>query len=396
LHNHENNDILGANCTPKGYWPLPETLEFKNKHPMIYAIVLSFITAFTLTYFAIPSIIHIAKRKNLCDEPGERRSHTVSTPSLGGIGIFAGVIFSIILWTPFNVFGSLQYILCSFIIIFLIGAKDDIIPTSPTKKLVAQILAAAILVFKADVEITSLYGIMGVYELPSFVSSILSIFTILVIVNAFNLIDGINGLSGMIGTLISLTFGTWFLLNAELKLAIVGFAMAGGIIAFLRYNITPAKIFMGDTGALLIGLACSILALEFIELNALLESSAPYFINAAPAVAIGILIIPLYDTARVFITRAMRGRSPFYPDRTHIHHLLIDTGLTHMQATLTLFGVNIFFIVLVYLLQDIGTINLLLVVVGSATLLSGWLYFNRVRKRQEQDKQAQALNKTAA
>ena len=101
----------------------------------MYDIILSFLTAFTLTYFAIPSIINIAKKKNLTDEPNERRSHTESTPSLGGIAIFAGVIFSIILWTPFGLFGDLQYILCAFIIIFLIGAKDDILPISPNKKL---------------------------------------------------------------------------------------------------------------------------------------------------------------------------------------------------------------------------------------------------------------------
>ena len=200
----------------------------------MYEIVLSFLTAFTLTYFAIPSIINIARVKNLCDEPGERRSHTVSTPSLGGIGIFAGVIFSVILWTPFDNFKELQYILCSFIIIFLIGAKDDIIPIAPNKKLIGEVLAAAILVFKSNVKITSMYGIFGIYELPEVVSVLLSIFTILVIINAFNLIDGINGLSGSIATLISVTLGTWFFLTNQIELAIVGFALAGAVIAFLK------------------------------------------------------------------------------------------------------------------------------------------------------------------
>ena len=141
----------------------------------MYDIILAFLTAFTLTYFAIPSIIHVAKMKNLCDEPGERRSHTVSTPSLGGVAIFAGVIFSIILWTPFNVFGDLQYILCAFIIIFLVGARDDIVPVSPTKKLIAQIFATSILVFKSNVVITSMYGLFGIADLNMYVSYALSI-----------------------------------------------------------------------------------------------------------------------------------------------------------------------------------------------------------------------------
>ena len=342
--------------------------------PPMYDVILSFLTAFTLTYFAIPSIIHIARTKNLCDEPGERRSHAESTPSLGGIGIFAGVIFSIILWTPFNYFGDLQYILCAFIIVFLIGAKDDILPMSPNKKLIGQILAAAILVFRSNVKLTSLYGIFGVYALPEWVSIALSIFTILVIINAFNLIDGINGLSGSIGTLICITLGTWFFLTDHIELAIVAYSMAGAIIAFLKYNFTPAQIFMGDTGALLIGLVCSILVIKFIELHQGLADS-PYAFENVAAVAIGIMILPLFDTLRVFTMRIIRGKSPFYPDRTHIHHLLIDFGLSHMQATGILVGVNIFFIFLVYKLQHIGSLSLLFVIFLTAISLSAGLYY---------------------
>ena len=347
----------------------------------MYDIILSFLTAFTLTYFAIPSIINIAKKKNLTDEPDERRSHTVSTPSLGGIAIFAGVIFSIILWTPFGLFGDLQYVLCAFIIIFLIGAKDDILPISPNKKLIGEVLAASILVFKSNVKLTSLYGIFGIYELPEVVSVVLSIFTILVIINAFNLIDGINGLSGSISTLISVTLGTWFFLTDQIALAIVAFSLAGAVVAFLKYNFTPARIFMGDTGALLVGLVCSILAIKFIESHKLIGPDNRWAFQAVPAVAVGIMILPLFDTLRVFTMRALRGKSPFYADRTHIHHLLIDFGFSHMQATGILILVNIFFIVLVVSLQGIGSFNLLLVIISIALGLSGLLFYSVSRKK---------------
>ena len=161
----------------------------------MYDIILSFITAFILVYMAIPSIINIARVKQLYDVPDARKSHEEVVPTLGGVAIFAGVIFSIILWTPFDVFGDLQYILCAFIIIFLIGAKDDILPMSPYRKLLGQILACFILVFKAQVRLTSLYGIFGVYDIPLVTSIILSTFTILVIINAFNLIDDIRNCS---------------------------------------------------------------------------------------------------------------------------------------------------------------------------------------------------------
>ncbi|MBK8698941.1 MAG: undecaprenyl/decaprenyl-phosphate alpha-N-acetylglucosaminyl 1-phosphate transferase [Saprospiraceae bacterium] len=343
-------------------------------------IILAFITSFSLTYLAIPSIIHLAEKKNLVDEPGDRRSHHVRTPSLGGIAIFAGMLFSIIMWTPFNYFGDLQYILCAFIIIFLIGARDDIDPISPTKKLAGEMLAAAILVFKANIKITSLYGIFGIYELNMPASVLLSIFTIIVIINAFNLIDGINGLSGSIALLISLVLGTWFFQIQRLEIAIVAFALSGSIVAFLKFNITPAKIFMGDTGALLLGLVCSILAILFIELHKDLINS-PYKFDAAPSLAIATLILPLFDTLRVFTLRLLRKKSPFFPDRSHIHHILIDIGLTHMQATGILIVVNILFILLAFSLQHIGNLYLLITLFIIAVSLSFFLSRFSSRKK---------------
>ena len=345
----------------------------------MYDIILAFITAFGLTYVAIPSIISVARKKNLVDEPGERRAHHVSTPSLGGIAIFAGVIFSIILWTPFTYFSDLQYILCAFIIIFLIGAKDDIDPVSPRIKFLAQIFAAFILVFTAKIRITSFYGIFSIEELPLIWSYLFSMLTIIVIINAFNLIDGINGLSGSIGALICCTFGTWFLMIDKVELAIVAFATTGAIIAFLYYNVTPAKIFMGDTGSLLLGLVCSILAIQFIEQNRILENSS-YYVRSAPSVAIGIMILPLFDTLRVFVLRIIKGKSPFSPDKNHIHHLLLNTGLNHMQSTGVLVFINVFFIMISLYFQFLGTEWLLFILVTLALLFTLILLLLNMKK----------------
>jgi UDP-N-acetylmuramyl pentapeptide phosphotransferase/UDP-N-acetylglucosamine-1-phosphate transferase len=346
----------------------------------MYDIILSFITAFLLVYMAIPSIINIARVKQLYDVPDARKSHQEVVPTLGGVAIFAGVIFSIILWTPFDVFGDLQYILCAFIIIFLIGAKDDILPMSPYRKLLGQILACFILVFKAQVRLTSLYGIFGIYEIPVFLSIILSMFTILVIINAFNLIDGINGLSGSLATLISLSMGTWFFLIDRTDLAIIAFSLAGATIAFLRYNITPARIFMGDTGSMLIGIISATLAIEFIEVHSQIQGS-PYAFKAVPAVAIGILILPLFDTFRVFVVRLFMGKSPLHPDRSHIHHLLLDVGLTHTQSTIVLLLVNFIFILFVVYFQDLGNLKLLILLLLMASALSVVPYLIAKRRK---------------
>ncbi|MFQ5447356.1 MAG: glycosyltransferase family 4 protein [Saprospiraceae bacterium] len=348
-----------------------------------YDVIISFVTAFSLTYFVIPPIINVAIKKNLCDEPGGRHSHTVSTPRLGGIAIFAGVLFSVILWTPFDQYANgMQYILCAFILILLVGVKDDIDAISPSKKLATEVLAAVILVFKAGVRVSGLHNIMGIGEIPFFWSVLLTVFVIIVIINSFNLIDGINGLSGSIAILVSGILGIWFLLVRRYELAILALSTTGATVAFLKFNYSPAKIFMGDTGSLFIGMVCSILVISFIEYNEQLDITAPFKINVAPAVAIGIFILPLFDTFRVFVTRVANGRHPLRPDRTHIHHLLIDAGLNHMQATFLLVGVNMFFVVLVFLLQrytDKGFLIILLLG-GIASLLAGGLFYTVKRK----------------
>jgi UDP-N-acetylmuramyl pentapeptide phosphotransferase/UDP-N-acetylglucosamine-1-phosphate transferase len=345
----------------------------------MYDIILCFLTSFSLTFLAIPAIINVAKKKGLVDHPDERKSHSTAVPALGGIAIFAGLLFSVVLWTPFNYFGDLQYIICAMIIIFLIGAKDDIDPISPSKKFGGQVFAAFILVFKANIKLTSLYGIFGVYEIPYIASLALSMFTILVIINAFNLIDGINGLSASLSILISMTLGTWFFLIDQVQLAMLAFALAGACLAFLKYNITPAKIFMGDTGAMLTGIICAGLAIEFIEVHRTLENS-PYAFAAAPAVAVGILILPLVDTLRVFILRVMKGKSPFFADRSHIHHVLVDAGYTHMQATSILMVVNVLFIYTVVQLQHYGNLTVLLVIIALVLSLMVLLRFVSPKK----------------
>ncbi len=351
----------------------------------MFILILSFLTAFTLAYFAIPHVINIAREKNLCDEPSERSSHTISTPSLGGIGIFSAAIFSIVLWTPFEQFGDLQYILCAFVIVFLVGVKDDVLPVSPVNKIIAQALAASILIFKSDIMLRGFYGIFGMHaELPAPVYIGLTIFTIMVIINAFNLIDGINGLAGSVGALISGTLGCWFFYVGRIELAVVAFTMVGAIIAFLKYNYSPARIFMGDSGSLVVGTACAILVIEFINMNYFMGATQKGKILAAPAVAIGIMILPLYDPVRVFITRVLRGQSPFYADRRHIHHLLIDYGFSHMQATGILVSVNVFFILLAFSLNRALELHwLLALIIVLATALTYWLHKAVARRKQE-------------
>ncbi len=347
---------------------------------MIETLIYSFITAFAITYLAIPVVIKIAKRKNLFDVANSRKSHKGSVPTLGGIAIFAGLIFSLTFWTKFSNYWQLQYIVAALSIVSLLGIKDDIDGLSPFKKLIGEIFAAMIITIWGDIRITSMFGIFGIHELPYIISILFSIFTIIVIINSLNLIDGINGLSGSIGIIASIIFGTWFfLVDNNSQLAIIAYALAGSLIAFLRYNITPAQIFMGDTGSLALGLILSIFAIEFIEINKIYQGQ--FHINHAPVIAIAILFFPLFDLLRSFSIRILKGRSPFKPDRNHTHHILIDLGLSHTSAT---FLINIFCIIIILtaiILRDVGTYTLGFSMLLFGIIITELLYFLLKKKK---------------
>ncbi|MBL7914335.1 MAG: putative undecaprenyl-phosphate N-acetylglucosaminyl 1-phosphate transferase [Bacteroidetes bacterium ADurb.Bin397] len=318
------------------------------------------ITAFIITFLAIPSIIKVAIIKNLFDEPGERKAHKSSIPTLGGLAIFAGVVFSYTFWSAGFDTLSTQYIIAAIVVMFFIGIKDDIVELTAKKKLYGQLVSAVIIVMFANIRVTSLYGVFGIYEIPYWFSVIFSIFTILTIINAFNLIDGIDGLAAGIGAIAAFTFGLWFYNYNQISLCILSFTLFSSLLAFLVYNFSPANIFMGDTGSLIIGLILAILAINFIELS---FASPPFAFpfRSSPAMAIAILIIPLFDTLRIFIVRVLQKKSPFKADRNHMHHVLLDLGLSHRGVSLTLYGVNILFIMVALLLRDISSLVLLAV-----------------------------------
>jgi UDP-N-acetylmuramyl pentapeptide phosphotransferase/UDP-N-acetylglucosamine-1-phosphate transferase len=250
------------------------------------------------------------------------------------------------------------------------GIKDDILIINPWKKLAGQIIAALIISVLADIRITHLFGLLGIDQLPYIVSILLTILVLLVIINGFNLIDGIDGLASGIGILTSSVFGIWFWMTGNIAYTILSFSFTGSLLAFFSFNVfsNKNKIFLGDTGSLVTGLVIGVLACSFLQLESTAEGVAD--IQSSPAFAFGILIVPLFDTLRVFALRIIQGKSPFVADRQHIHHRLLQLGITHLQATLILVSVNMFFIALCYLLQGIGIIGLMAVVLGLATLLS--------------------------
>jgi len=316
-------------------------------------IICSFLTSLVIALVAIPSIIRISEIKHLFDEPDERKLHISNTPTLGGLAIFAGLIFSLTFWADQKSIVELQYIISAVILLFFMGIKDDLFNLVAYKKLLGQLLASFILVHWAGIKITTFYGLFGIHDLALIPSYFLSVFTIVVITNSFNLIDGVDGLAATIGVIASAFFGLWFYSAGITQYAVLASCMTGALVGFLYYNWSPAKIFMGDTGSLILGVVLSILAIKFIEMNRVLDRFHPNKVLSVPVVTLAILVIPLFDTLRVFAIRILQGRSPFAADRNHIHHLLLSVGLSHRQTTISLGIFNILIVVVIYKFQFI-------------------------------------------
>ena len=300
----------------------------------------AFICSLLLVVVAIPPIIRVAKAKHLFEPFEERKIHTKIVPPLGGVAIFIGFTLSAIISTDGLSFDSLKYIIASVIIMFFIGLKDDLLVISARKKLLVQILAAIILIVLGNMRITNLHGMFGIHEIGFIPGSLLTAFAMVVIINAFNLVDGIDGLASGLAILAATVFGAWFYMMGNPQFAILSFALVGSLAGFFVFNVfgDKYKLFMGDTGSLIIGLVISALVVKFNEFN--IDKSFLYAVNAAPSVSFAIIIVPLIDTLRIMTIRISQKRSPFLPDKSHIHHRLLELVNNHFKVTLIFIFAN--------------------------------------------------------
>ena len=328
----------------------------------VYYSILGFLLGFGIVIFTIPPLIRVSITKNLYDTPNERKVSKTIVPTLGGVAIFIGFILSTIMATDYYVFSELKYIIAAVILMFFIGLKDDMIDISAVKKLSVQIATACILIGLGNFRFTNLQGAFGLYELNYVASFVITLFTMIGLINAFNLIDGIDGLASSISIVISSVFGTWFILAGHHAYGIMCFSLTGSLIGFFLFNVfgKKNKIFMGDTGSLILGVVMVILVIKFNELN--INQNLPYAIYAAPVVSIGILIIPIIDTLRVIFIRLSEKRSPFSPDMNHIHHNFLKLGFSHLKATFFIVLMNILFIGFTFAFHRTININNLIII----------------------------------
>lgn len=297
---------------------------------------------------SVPPLIMFLKKYNFYDMPGDRKAHSQPIPSMGGIAIAGGMAAALILWFPFSRnTQEICFFLC-LVVLLSLGIMDDVKNLSARYKFILQVGIASLMAV-SGVRITSLSGLFGINELPLAAQYTFTVIAVVGVTNAFNLIDGIDGLAGGLGFISLVTLGILFTLNGDISMALVAFALAGGILAFLFYNFSPAKIFMGDTGSLMLGFVIAILCIRLMQSN--IHTGKPV-INNIPVFVLGIVFIPVFDTIRVFAVRIWNGKSPFTADNTHIHHLLTHGGASHSQATWLICSIHGIIIINTVWLQD--------------------------------------------
>lgn len=335
---------------------------FTNIHSQFIGpvwIAMAFACSLFVSYIIFPTIIYLSHQKGLMDCPNTRSSHLIQTPTLGGVGIFAGMVSALVLYC--SVFDSLYFapVFGALVILFFLGIKDDILILAPTTKFAGQSIAVLLVILATDLRILSFEGIFGLHTLNYAQSIIFTYFVFVLIINSFNLIDGIDGLAASIALAFASFSGFYFLVIGHDLLAAVAFALVGTLVAFLKFNLSQSrKIFMGDTGSMIVGFLMAFLSIHI--LNTSVTGSERTFINM-PIILISLFSYPLLDTFRIFVVRVfLLKKNPFLADHNHIHHCLLNLGLKHWQATLII-SVSTILVLLFNLAFDGLEINLHLV-----------------------------------
>lgn len=325
--------------------------------PPYILYIASVIVSAIVSMYAVKKLIFIARKRKIYDIPDNiRKIHGAEIPSLGGIGVFIGYMATIPLFisggfmhssaAPVQIYGGvsagLNYIIVSTIILFFTGIYDDLMNMRPSKKLLAQFIASGITVYFGNIRLGSFYGIMDIYQIPFFLDVILSTVLCTFFINVYNFIDGIDGLACLLGMLYSAVFGYFFISKGLQTEACICFCLLGATAGLLYYNYAPAKIYLGDTGSMLMGFsifmfALGLLATSTYENRELVKMAAS---SREVLIVIAILFYPVFDALRVFALRIKNGISPLKADRRHLHYYLLDSGMSHTATAWLLVGVN--------------------------------------------------------
>lgn len=313
-------------------------------------LIIFSLSSFILATLFYPLFIRLLKWRNLFDQRDQHKIHDRDVPSLGGVVSVLSGYLSLFFFFPIDVIGEFKYLFASLFVLMVVGLRDDLLPLKPFIKLLSQLIPCIIVFYAFDTRLDSLYSIWPV-DIPEIPALLLTAFTLIIITNSLNLIDGIDGLAGSLSIISLSAFATELFLMGNHHISLVIASFVGAQIAFIFFNWPPAKIFMGDTGALFYGFLLGVTAILFINMNH--SSDNPAF-QSSVGTAMAILGIPLFDTFRIIFLRIKMGQSPTRADQNHIHHLLIKLGMSHGHITTAFIMIQLLVISLAHLFSNLN------------------------------------------
>lgn len=357
---------------------IEQFMQWLYNYPILIAIF-----SFAIGLICMPVVIKIAKVRHFVVKPNKRMSHKGEVPNIGGIDIFMSFILAYLLF-EYDQLQNSQYIFIGVFLILMTGFVDDLLVITPSWKMFGELLAGSFLILISNVRLTSLHGFCNIYDIPLVASILLSFFVFIVIVNSLNLIDGVDGLASGLGMIYSLFFALYFHQIGEIHLSILAYCLIGSLAVFFIYNVfgrSKRKIFMGDSGSLLLGYMMTLFVFRFCEINASRPDLGIFHSQSAPSVMIALLAIPLFDTMRVMAARIRKHQSPFTADKNHLHHLLLRIGLPHVQVTCVLLCLTVGSIAIGWSLRSLANGYLTAIIFVYCTLYT-WIIWLLVKRKE--------------
>lgn len=346
----------------------------------LHLLIIPFFVAFISTLWIHPKILKIAIMKNLVDNPDARKLQRNPTPVMGGIAVFFGLILGLCS-SQIITTGYIFIYVAAMIIMLYIGTLDDILNLSPKSRFITEITVIAIIILVTGSSINSFWGLWNIFEIPAYIAFPLTILSTVGIINGINLIDGVNGLSTGFCIMASLLFSALFYYLGNDIMLVIALSATGAIIPFFIHNVfgNETRMFIGDGGALVMGVIMSIFTMDTLSTESDSAQIALEGLGLIPF-CLAVLSVPVFDTLRVMSGRMFRGVSPFHADKTHLHHLFIDLGFSHIGTTMSILSLNMLVVVCWWISFMLDTsIDVQLYIVLLMGILSTFVFYNFMR-----------------
>ncbi len=353
----------------------------------IQQIILPILLSFVGTLWMHPKILKIAILKNLVDNPDARKLQRNPVPVMGGIAVFFGIAIGLCSSQAMFSSANTFMLISAMLVMLYVGTIDDIIDLSPTIRFAIEIIVIAWLMYASDSSINCFWGLWGVSTIPQWVAYALTIFASVGIINAINLIDGVNGLSSGFCFMSSVLFAIFFHLTGNPIMTTLALSAAGAIIPFFLHNVfgQSTKMFIGDGGTLVIGTMMAMFVMNILGVNSGCAILAAKGVGLIPF-TLAVLSIPVFDTLRVMSTRILNKKSPFHPDKTHLHHMFIDLGFSHIGTTISILTLNFLIVAIWFLSYKSGaSIDVQLYIVVAISILSTFVLYWFAKRQIERE-----------